>query len=138
MQTMKASITRLRRLEDRFGPAVETESSQRLHKGIKAGRRRVAEMCESPGLPPLADLRPFDRDDRHLPMIERIKARLNSGHDRVVLANQSSIQAFRASDATAPVSTRVRAADSVPDHSAKAIEIKISKRPCPRWRRPWP
>src|SRR5260370_10024101 len=95
-------------------------------------------MCESPGLPPLADLRPFDRDDRHLPMIERIKARLNLGHDREVLAHQSSIQAFRASDATAPVSTRVRAADSVPDHSSKAIQIKISKSTVPRWSRPSP
>jgi Mg-chelatase subunit ChlI len=44
---MKANIRRLRRLEDRFGTAIETESSRRLQERIKAGRRRVAEMRES-------------------------------------------------------------------------------------------
>ena len=64
----------------------------------------------------------------HLPMIEKVKARLNCGRDRVALAQQAGIKASRASasliDANATACTRVRAADSVLDHSAKAIEIE--------------
>jgi hypothetical protein len=125
---VKALIRRLCRLEDRFGPAIETDFSRRMHERIKAGRRRVAEMRESLGLSPPEDWPPYDRDDGHLPMIDRIKARLHRGRDRVALAHQSNITASRASvspiDTNASVSTCVRAADGVPDHSAKAIEIK--------------
>jgi hypothetical protein len=40
---MKTIIRRLRRLEDRFCPPVETEFSRHLLARIEAGRRRVAE-----------------------------------------------------------------------------------------------
>jgi hypothetical protein len=40
---MKTIIRRLRRLEDRFCPPVETEFSRRLGDRIEAGRRRLAE-----------------------------------------------------------------------------------------------
>jgi len=40
---MKTIIRRLRRLEDRFGPAVETESDRHLLGRIEAARRRLAE-----------------------------------------------------------------------------------------------
>jgi hypothetical protein len=39
---MRAITRRLRRLEDRFGPPVETEYSRELQRRIEAGRRRVA------------------------------------------------------------------------------------------------
>jgi hypothetical protein len=39
---MKAMDRRLRRLEDRYGPPVETEYSRELQRRIEAGRRRVA------------------------------------------------------------------------------------------------
>jgi hypothetical protein len=38
---MNAIIRRLRRLEDRFGPAVETEFDRKLLARIEAGRRRL-------------------------------------------------------------------------------------------------
>ena len=40
---MRALHRRLLRLEDRFGPAIETEASRELRRRIEAGRRRVAE-----------------------------------------------------------------------------------------------
>jgi hypothetical protein len=40
---MKAMDRRLRRLEDRYGPPVETEYSRELQRRIEAGCRRVAE-----------------------------------------------------------------------------------------------
>ena len=40
---MRALHRRLLRLEDRFGPPVETEASRELRRRIEAGRRRVAE-----------------------------------------------------------------------------------------------
>jgi hypothetical protein len=40
---MKAIARRLRRLEDRYGPPVETEYSRELQRRIEAGCRRVAE-----------------------------------------------------------------------------------------------
>ena len=43
---MKAVIRRLRRFEDRFGPAVETEFSRCLHECIEAARRRLQEAEE--------------------------------------------------------------------------------------------
>jgi len=43
---MKAIIRRLRKLEERFGPPVETESTRRLRKRIEAGLRRLAEARE--------------------------------------------------------------------------------------------
>jgi hypothetical protein len=43
---MKAIIRRLSRLEQRFGPPVETEFSRRLHERIAEGRRRLAEARE--------------------------------------------------------------------------------------------
>jgi len=39
---MKLVSRRLRRLEERFGPAIETEFTRRLRERIEAGRRRVA------------------------------------------------------------------------------------------------
>jgi hypothetical protein len=69
----------------------------------------------------------------HLPMIERIKIRLNRGRDRVALAHQAGIQASSAAasliDANAPTSTRIRAADSVLTHSAKTIESEDIEAP---------
>jgi hypothetical protein len=63
----------------------------------------------------------------YLPMIKKIKTRLNRGCDPVAINHQAGIKAYRASasliNANAPTSTRVRAADSVLTHSAKAIEI---------------
>jgi len=43
---MKMIVRRLRRLEDRFCPPVETEFSWRLQEKIEAGLRRVAEARE--------------------------------------------------------------------------------------------
>jgi hypothetical protein len=43
---MKTIIRRLRRLEDRFGLAPETEFDRQLRAQIEAGRRRVAEARE--------------------------------------------------------------------------------------------
>ena len=43
---MKAIDRRLRRLEERFGPHVETEYERQLLARIEAGRRRVAESRE--------------------------------------------------------------------------------------------
>jgi hypothetical protein len=43
---MKAVIRRLRKLEERFGPPVETASTRRLRARIEAGRRRLAEAQE--------------------------------------------------------------------------------------------
>jgi hypothetical protein len=43
---MKAIMRRLRRLEDRFGPPVETGFSPRLLKRVEEGRRRLAEAKE--------------------------------------------------------------------------------------------
>jgi hypothetical protein len=40
---VKTIIRRLRRLEDRFCPPVETEFSRHLRERIEAGRRRLAE-----------------------------------------------------------------------------------------------
>lgn len=40
---MRTIDRRLRRLEGRFGPSVETEYSRELRRRIEAGRRRVAE-----------------------------------------------------------------------------------------------
>jgi hypothetical protein len=40
---MKTIIRRLRRLEDRFCPPVETESWRRLRERIEAARQRLAE-----------------------------------------------------------------------------------------------
>ncbi len=91
---MKARIRRLRKLEDRFGPALETEFSRRLHERIKAGRRRVAEMRESLGLPPPEDWPP-SVEDGHLSLI----ARLHRGRDRIVIAHQVRVEVARA---TAP------------------------------------
>jgi hypothetical protein len=77
-------MRRLLRLEDRFGSSIETECSRRLHERIKAGRRRVAEMRESLGLPP-PEYWPPSVEDGHLPVIER----LHRGRDRVALAYES-------------------------------------------------
>jgi hypothetical protein len=50
---MKAIARRLRRLEDRYGPPVETEYSRELQRRIEAGCRRVAEaMGEAHEQPP--------------------------------------------------------------------------------------
>jgi len=49
---MKTIVRRLRRLEDRFCPPVETEFSGRLLSMIAAGRRRVAEARERGELGP--------------------------------------------------------------------------------------
>jgi hypothetical protein len=43
---MKTIVRRLRRLEDRFCPPVETEFDRQLRARIAAGRRRVAEHGE--------------------------------------------------------------------------------------------
>jgi hypothetical protein len=43
---MKTIVRRLRKLEDRFCPPVETEFDRQLRGRIEAGRRRVAEHGE--------------------------------------------------------------------------------------------
>jgi hypothetical protein len=49
---VKAIVRRLRRLEDRFCPPVETESDRHLLARIEAGRRRLAEARERGELGP--------------------------------------------------------------------------------------
>jgi hypothetical protein len=49
---MKAVIRRLRRLEGRLGPAIQTEFDRQLRERIEAGRRRVAEARERGKLGP--------------------------------------------------------------------------------------
>ena len=49
---MRALQRRLLRLEDRFGPPVETEYSRELRRRIEAGLRRVAEARGIPYVPP--------------------------------------------------------------------------------------
>lgn len=58
---MKTIVRRLRRLEDRFCPLVETEFSRRLQEKIEAGLRRVAEARERGELGP-----PPPDDDPHV------------------------------------------------------------------------
>jgi hypothetical protein len=48
---MKSISRRIRRLEERFGPPVETEFTRRLRERIEAGRRRVAQWREQEGNP---------------------------------------------------------------------------------------
>ena len=48
---MKALDRRLRRLEERFGPPVETEYTRKLWRRIEAGRRRVAADRGEPYVP---------------------------------------------------------------------------------------
>jgi hypothetical protein len=48
---MKTMDRRLRRLENRYGPPVETEYSRRLLQRIEAGWRRVAEWRDEPYRP---------------------------------------------------------------------------------------
>ena len=47
---MKGIIRRIPRLEQRFGPAVETVFSRRLRERLEAGRRRVAHWREREGI----------------------------------------------------------------------------------------
>ena len=47
---MKNITSRILRLEERFGPPVETESTRRLRERIEAGRRRVAQWREREGI----------------------------------------------------------------------------------------
>jgi hypothetical protein len=54
---VKTIIRRLRRLEDRFCPPVETEFSRRLRKRAEAARRRLAESDTGEGRPPYAGAR---------------------------------------------------------------------------------
>ena len=42
---VKAIARRLRRLEDRLGPAIETDFDRQLRARIEAGRQRVAQWC---------------------------------------------------------------------------------------------
>jgi len=47
---MKNISRRIRKLEERFGPPVETEFTRRLRERIEAGRRRVAQWREQEGI----------------------------------------------------------------------------------------
>jgi hypothetical protein len=49
----KALIRRVSRLEALLRPANQTESSRQLLRRLESGSRRVAEMREQEGLPPL-------------------------------------------------------------------------------------
>jgi hypothetical protein len=49
---MKSIIRRIRRLEERSGPAGETEFTRRLRERLDVGRRRVAESQERGELGP--------------------------------------------------------------------------------------
>jgi hypothetical protein len=60
---MKSIDRRIRNLEDRLGPAVETEFSRRLRQRIEAPRPRVAE-AKAPGeLHPCPDVRAMFKMD---------------------------------------------------------------------------
>ena len=47
---MKSISRRIRRLEESFGPPVETEFARRLRERIEAGRRRVAQWRAREGI----------------------------------------------------------------------------------------
>jgi hypothetical protein len=47
---MKYISRRLCRLEDRFGPPIETVFSRRLGERLEAGRRRVAQLRDQEGI----------------------------------------------------------------------------------------
>ena len=55
---MKAVTWRIRRLEEKFGPPVETEFSRRLRERLDAAERRVAAAEERGELKPVAEVRP--------------------------------------------------------------------------------
>jgi hypothetical protein len=48
---MKSISRRIRRLEERLGPSVETRFWRRLRERLEAGRRRVAQSREDSGEP---------------------------------------------------------------------------------------
>lgn len=77
---MKAITRRVIRLEERFGPPVETEFSRQLAARLKAGLRRLAESlgqsADTQALPP-----PSHIGNRRLGIVER----LNAGRERVRL-----------------------------------------------------
>ena len=52
---MKSTDRRLRKLEDRFGPAIETGFSRRLRERIEAARRRLARPAAECGETPAPD-----------------------------------------------------------------------------------
>jgi hypothetical protein len=83
---MKAITRRLRKLEDRFGPPVETESSRRLRERLEAGRRRVAELR---GRPVQAPQRQNVTNVR--PSMEAIVKILQSGRQRVASGQTPNI-----------------------------------------------
>ena len=74
MAFMKVLNRRLRRLEDRYGPPVETEYDRRLLQQIEAGRRRVAEARGEPYRP----LPPTPGEFKCLTLAEAIRR----GHER--------------------------------------------------------
>jgi hypothetical protein len=80
---VKTIIRRLRRLEDRFCPPVETEFSRLLRDRIEAGRRRLA---QSGGL----DGRVRSADDREHEDVSGLSLEqiLHRGRDRVRLATE--------------------------------------------------
>jgi len=77
---MKAVTRRLRRLEDRFGPAIETEFSRRLHERMEAGRRRVAAVRERGELEPCAEVRPRDVQSGRQTIVEILQSARRRWH----------------------------------------------------------
>jgi len=75
---MKAFIRRLSRLEDRFGPPVETEFSRRLVERLAAGRRRMAALGGEP-----LEVRPRENLVDARPGLEAIVEILNRGRQRM-------------------------------------------------------
>ena len=80
---MRTIIRRLRRLEDRFGPPVETEFSRRLRERIEAARRRLAEYEAKDGRVCNAGAR--EREDLSGLSVEQILLR---GRERARLATE--------------------------------------------------
>jgi hypothetical protein len=71
---MKAIARRLCRLEERFGPAVESQFTRELRERIEAGRRRVAEWRKRDGLAPLTELTQHVAQNGYQSLAERITA----------------------------------------------------------------
>ncbi len=71
---MKSVDRRLLKLNDRFGPAIETEFSRRLRERIITARRRIAEARERGELEPCAEVRPRDAQNGRQPIAEILQS----------------------------------------------------------------
>ena len=76
---MKAITRRLRKLEDRLGPPVETEFDRQLRARLEAGQRRVAQWRQQEGI----SVRDQDRENLSGLTVDEI---LHRGRARVAKA----------------------------------------------------